>query len=45
MLQKRMRNYVLVIESKWTMTAEPAQYRESLAIDRAIESDPEALRG
>jgi len=32
----------LGIEAKWTMAAEAAQYRESLAIDRAIESDPAA---
>jgi hypothetical protein len=32
----------LGIEAKWTMAAEAAQYRESLAIDRAIESDPTA---
>jgi hypothetical protein len=32
----------LGIEAKWTMAAEAAQYREYLAIDRAIESDPAA---
>ena len=32
----------LGIEAKWTMAAEAAQYRESLAIDRAIESEPGA---
>jgi hypothetical protein len=30
------------IEAHWTMTAEAQQYRESLAIDRAIEADPNA---
>jgi hypothetical protein len=29
-------------QAAWTMAADAAQYRESLAIDRAIESDPAA---
>lgn len=29
-------------EAKWTMTAEAREHRETLAIERAIESDPEA---
>lgn len=32
----------LGIEAKWTMTAEATQYRETLAIERAIQSDPAA---
>jgi hypothetical protein len=32
----------LGIEAKWTMTAAAREYRESLAIERAIEADPEA---
>lgn len=32
----------LGIEAKWTMVAEAQEYRESLAIERAIESDPDA---
>lgn len=32
----------LGIEAKWTMTAEAVQYRETLAIERAIQSDPAA---
>lgn len=30
----------LGVEAKWTMAAEARQYRETLAIERAIESDP-----
>jgi len=30
----------LGIEPKWTMTAEAAEYRESLAIEKAIQKDP-----
>lgn len=32
----------LGVEAKWTMVAEAQQYRETLAIERAIESDPSA---
>ena len=32
----------LGIEARWTMVAEAREYRETLAIDRAIESDPSA---
>ncbi|MCC6427292.1 MAG: DUF4041 domain-containing protein [Phycisphaerales bacterium] len=32
----------LGIEAKWTMTAEAMEYRETLAIERAIEADPAA---
>ncbi|MEQ9095371.1 MAG: DUF4041 domain-containing protein [Phycisphaerales bacterium] len=32
----------LGIEAKWTMASEAQQYRETLAIERAIENDPEA---
>ncbi len=32
----------LGIEAKWTMMAEAIQYRETLAIERAIQSDPAA---
>lgn len=32
----------LGIEAKWTMASEAQQYRETLAIERAIESDPAA---
>ncbi len=32
----------LGIEAHWTMTAEAAEYRESLAIEQAIKDDPEA---
>lgn len=30
------------VEAKWTMAAEAAEYRESLAIDKLIEDNPEA---
>lgn len=32
----------LGIDAKWTMLAEARQYRESLAIERAIKDDPVA---
>lgn len=32
----------LGVEAKWTMVAEAAEYRESLAIDKLIEEDPQA---
>jgi hypothetical protein len=31
------------VEAKWTMKAEAQQYRETLAIERAIADDPEAF--